>query len=1264
MVDLIMANLFAFEGYRQAAQWSGPPSSIVDGPYAAARYSVDLEQQLAALKRAVATLRHHQTTDPRPELAQPTAACADWSGFAEVEHYLAELERTVGACYHCGKYCHDIVHSQPDPICRFGADFKLTFANETFATLYNKPLTELLSTSLFALLPDTEQAAVTAQLTALTPSAPMTTVETSVVLADGTQRWFAWTYQLLVDDQDHFLEFQAVGRDVTAHKQAITAEREQRYLAEALRDSLAALTGPLPLDEMMQRILDATATVVPNDAGSIILFEQTQARVAYVRGFTPTATAFFHDYRFALHELVPDGVITNACAYLVPDTVTDPDWLPLPVSAWIRSSIGVPILLRGQPIGLLMLDSATPHTFQPTDVDKLQLFAQYASLALENADHIRQLEERVAARTTELQVAKAQVETILQHSPDAIFLVAPDLRIQQTNTAFQTMMGGEAVATFTGSLLDLIAAADAAYVTATLHAVITQNTSQHVEVCACRYDGVRFDGELSIAPLQGGSFICTLRDISKRKAYERHLRFYASIQDNLSDAVITTDMTFHIQSWNRAAETIYGWRADEVIGKPVQEVLQTQYVSAAVREEMRQKLFQREGWQGEVVQQRRDGASLHTLGSVTLFYDEQGAPLGVVAVSHDITERKRAENALRESEAQFRRLVEMAPVPIVITDQQGQIVLVNQQAEVLFDYQSQELLGQPLERLVPDDRRQRHRQHQFAYLQDPYMRQMGGGLELFARRRDGRNVPVEIQLSSLETTAGRLVMSFIVDMTERKRTEAVLREQRDFLQLVIDRVPAIILVQDRTNRVLLANHYFAQLFGRTTVDVVGKTDVEFMGPSAALDAIHQRNERVWTRAQPLFIPEEQVADYYFQTHCIPLQNAMGEYDRLLTVASDITARRQAEAAIRRSEAQFRQIVTTMRGGLVLYDLAEQITYANERFCTLSGYSLAELVGSSSFDYVDEASAQLIQDQLIYRRQGEGTSYELVIKRKDGQRIDCLVSGSPLYDEQQTLIGSIAVITDITAQKQAEVLLQEMLQKERELSALKSRVVTTASHELRTPLASILVFTDTLRAYRHKLSDEQVSQRLNGIGDQVNFLRTIIDDLLQLEQLQTGRSELQRTPVDLNLLCRSVLNEFLAQENFRHQMSYRCDAALPMLALDKRLMRQVLVNLVGNALKYSAPATTVCVHLVYTNTQLYISVQDEGIGIPAADLAHLFQPFQRASNVGAIGGTGLGLAIAKEAAEAHGGTITVASEVGKGTTFTVAIPVASKGVLRQ
>ncbi|MEZ4731347.1 MAG: PAS domain S-box protein [Caldilineaceae bacterium] len=486
----------------------------------------------------------------------------------------------------------------------------------------------------------------------------------------------------------------------------------------------------------------------------------------------------------------------------------------------------------------------------------------------------------------------------------------------------------------------------------------------------------------------------------------------------------------------------------------------------------------------------------------------------------------------------------------------------------------------------------------------------------------------------------------------------------DLLQLVIDRVPAIILVHDRAGRFQLVNQYYAERSGCTPADVVGKTHLEFMGPSVGLDAIQQRNERVWATAQPLLIPEEKVFDYYFQTHCIPLQNAMGEYDRMLIVANDITARRQAEEATRRSEEKFRQIVTTMQGGLVIYDLDECITYANERFCELSGYSLAELIGATSYDLVDPESIPFIDEQLSHRRQGESTTYEIVGKHKDGRHVHWLVSGSPWYDDQHTMMGSVAVVTDITAQKQAEAMLQRMLQKERELSELKSRIVTTASHELRTPLASILAYTETLRAYRHKLSEEQIAQRLDGIHEQVGFLRTIIDNVLQLDRLRNGRNELQRTPVDLDRLCRSVLDEFQTQVDFRHQVCYHCDAAPPVLALDKRLMRQILVNLVENALKYSAPATTVRVALTCAEAKLQLSVQDEGIGIPAADLAHLFQPFQRASNVSAIAGTGLGLVIVKEAVALHGGTVTVTSEVGKGTIGTVTIPLLDKGLVSQ
>lgn len=624
--------------------------------------------------------------------------------------------------------------------------------------------------------------------------------------------------------------------------------------------------------------------------------------------------------------------------------------------------------------------------------------------------------------------------------------------------------------------------------------------------------------------------------IAQRKPLEHQLRFYASLQENVSDAVITTDLSFRIQSWNRAAEIIYGWCAEEVIGKSVQEVLQTHYPSADLHAQMHQTFWQQGWWQGEIVQHRQDGARLYILGSVTLLRDEQGQPLGIVAINHDITERKRAEESLRESEEKFRRFVDVAPVAIIVTDHQGRIVLVNRQTELLFDYQRHELIDQPLELLVPEGKRPQHQDHRMAYLAAPHVREMGSGLELFARRRDGVAIPVEIQLSYLETAAGLLVMSFVLDITERKRAAAALREQRDFLQLVIDSVPTLITVKDREHRFQLVNRAFAQRHGVTPAALSGKTEAEFVRDKTELHEVYQRTESLLATGQPLLIPTEKVFERYYQSAFIPLKNGSGTYDRLLVVASDITTHRQAEVALER-----------------------------------------------------------------------------------------------------------------------------MLKKERELNELRARVVTTASHELRTPLASILALTETLLAYRPKLTDAQINQRLVGIREQVEFLRMIINNMLQVEGLQRGHSDLQRSPVDLDVLCRGIIAELQTQPGFCHHLHYQRTEPVPVLALDKRLIRQVIQTLVENALKYSPPTSTVQVSLTCRETTIGLVIQDEGIGIPPADFAHLFQPFQRGSNVGTTAGVGLGLVIAKEAVELHGGTITVTSEVGKGTTFTVSIPLIGEGV---
>jgi signal transduction histidine kinase len=241
------------------------------------------------------------------------------------------------------------------------------------------------------------------------------------------------------------------------------------------------------------------------------------------------------------------------------------------------------------------------------------------------------------------------------------------------------------------------------------------------------------------------------------------------------------------------------------------------------------------------------------------------------------------------------------------------------------------------------------------------------------------------------------------------------------------------------------------------------------------------------------------------------------------------------------------------------------------------------------------------------------------------------------------------------QKQAETALRQALAKEQELSELKSRFVSMASHEFRTPLATILALTETVTAYRHKLTDEQIGNRLDKIKGQVGHLKDIMEDMLQLARLQARRAEFNPIKLNLDSLCLSVIDEFQSQIGFAHQLIYTCDDTLKEVRLDKKLMRHIINNLVSNAIKYSPSEKPIIINLQYVNATLILKVTDEGIGIPPDDLKHLFEPFHRAANVGTISGTGLGLVITKEAIELHGGTILVESAIGIGTTFTVNIP---------
>ncbi len=241
-------------------------------------------------------------------------------------------------------------------------------------------------------------------------------------------------------------------------------------------------------------------------------------------------------------------------------------------------------------------------------------------------------------------------------------------------------------------------------------------------------------------------------------------------------------------------------------------------------------------------------------------------------------------------------------------------------------------------------------------------------------------------------------------------------------------------------------------------------------------------------------------------------------------------------------------------------------------------------------------------------------------------------------------------------RELEAHLREALAQEKELSELKSQIISTISHEYRTPLTTISSSTEMLERYRHRWDDDKQVKHFRRIQASIQHMTALVNDVLFINKAEFEKLEFQPAPLDLVTFFQEIVDELQSTLSDKHRLTFTSLGNCRECNFDAKLLRQILSNLISNAIKYSPKGGTVSIQLACEDNKVIFSCADEGIGIPPEDERKLFDSFSRASNVGMIGGTGLGLSIVKKCVELHSGEIAVESEVGVGTTFTVSLPI--------
>lgn len=773
-------------------------------------------------------------------------------------------------------------------------------------------------------------------------------------------------------------------------------------------------------------------------------------------------------------------------------------------------------------------------------------------------------------------------------------------------------------------------------------------------------------------------------EIQQRKLIATELRqernFLSAVFNLAGALLIVLDRRGRILRFNPASEALTGYKSDEVLGKHVWELFLRAEDTISMMQEVRRLLSEKTPGTQEVDWRSKHGRIHRVNWTHTVLLNDQGDAHLIISVGIDVSDRLNLERTLKVLNQELEkhvqeRTIELekiqfnqrqllaavdAAVEAIAILQDDQFVSVNPAFLELFGYPHLLSLNNHSWRdLFHDSEQERIRLEILPQLQQ---HQSWRG-EAIAQRQDHHTF---IQEVSLTLTPDGFLICISRDISTRKADAHQLEATQALLRSQYDNFPIPTYTwQHRDDNFYLINYNAAADLAndQQLANFIGKTTQTIYGADHEL----HHNIQLCFHNKKSFEAELQTKYRSHQQQQLFLRYLVITYvyiepDMVMVHTQDLTERKRAETKLRQNQTFLRQVVDNDPNLIFVKDRQGQFVWANKAVADLYGTTVEALLGKTEAvfnTHPDEIERFQQTDRLVFNQKQSVLFEEEKITDHLGNEGYFRIVKIPLNlygDEDYTQI--LGVASNITQQRQAKLKLEAALEQERELNHLKGRFVDTASHEFRTPLTVILGAADILQHYSSQLSPERRQKHLDNIQTNARRIEQLINDLLSMSRIESGKLRCDRHPTDVLQLCQMVIDDMKAGVGQDHDLQLISQGAIHQpLMVDSNLLRHILSNLLMNACKYSAAKSRVVLETTYDENGLSFAIQDEGIGIPAADQAHLFESFYRASNIHTISGTGLGLNIVQEYVKLHGGTIHFISELDVGSTFFVHIPTA-------